>query len=98
MNKILHIQGDLRFIKSEIAKKGKKRKDTVLVYGEVTGHKHYLSNGEVYDYGERLLFSVPFNTTVIHEEHNPIPFEKGDYEVVRQREYKSKDMTALVVD
>lgn len=98
MNKILAIQGDLRFIKAKESRKGKKRKDTVLVYGESTGHKHYLNDGEVYDYGERLLFSVPANTTIVHEEHNPIPFEKGDYEVIRQREYKSSNMTALVID
>jgi len=98
MNKILHIQGDLRFIKATEARKGKKRPDTVLVYGESTGHKHFLRDGEVYDYGERLLFSVSTNTTIVHEEHNPIPFEKGDYEVIRQREYKNKDMTALVID
>lgn len=93
------IQGDLRIIKiSNLPKNAKKREGKVLVYGEATGHAHKLSEGEVYELNDRILFTVPTGATIIHEEHYPIPLEKGDYEIIRQREYTKDNMTSLVID
>ena len=99
MKKIIAIEGDLVFYKiNKIPTKAKKRNDKVLVYGESTGHSHRITNGDVYDYEDRVLFSIPSYAEIVHEEHKPIPFEKGEYEVIRQRQKTGKDMVALVVD
>lgn len=98
--KIVGIQGDLLILKTDQPLKGlKKREGKILVYGEVTGHAHQVIDGEVYEDGDRLFLQTTVPTSIIHEEHNPIPLEApGTYEIVRQREYKSEDMTELVVD
>ena len=92
-------QGDLCIVKiEELPKNLKKRKEGVILYGEATGHSHRLKDGEVYESGELIYLNVPYITEIIHEEHDPIPLEKGIYEIKRQREYQSKDMVRLVVD
>jgi len=97
--KIEGIQGDLLIVKiNGIPAGAKRRNDKVLVYGEVTGHAHRLLDGEVFDYEDRILFTVPASTTIIHEEHDPLPLKKGDYEIIRQREYNRENMTRMVVD
>jgi len=100
LDKTIGIQGDIRIVKIDKLPEGlKKRKDGTLVYGEATGHKHYLKDGDVYELGSQLFFQTYIPTSIIHEEHNPIPIsEPGLYEIKRQREYKSKDMIALVID
>jgi hypothetical protein len=94
------IQGDLFIIKiDKIPSGAKKRDNLILVEGESTGHAHRLSEGEVYDYQDRLLFTVPANATIIHEEHRIIPLpEKGTYEIIRQRQKSKDSMTKLVID
>ena len=93
------IQGDLRIIKiNAIPKEAIKRKDKILLKGEVTGHAHRLTNGDVYNLDERILFTVLYPAEIIHEEHLPIPLEIGKYEIIRQREYTNKDAVELVTD
>lgn len=98
--KIVGIQGDLLIVKiDKLPEEAKSREGKVLVFGEATGHAHRLVEGNVYEADDRILFTVPFQTEIIHEEHHPLPIvEKGTYEIIRQKEYKNKDMTALVVD
>lgn len=74
----------------------------VLAYGEVTGHAHAVypevvgeDHGKpltrlpaaLWDAGAERFLQVMENTALKHEEHSPIPLEKGIYKVVRQREY-----------
>ena len=95
------IQGDLMIIKLDkgIPKTAIKRPNNVLVEGETTGHAHRLSEGEVYDHQDRIIFTAPVGANIYHEEHDiyEIP-ETGDYEIIRQRQKTSRDMTQLVVD
>lgn len=100
MNKILHIQGDIRIIKIEkLPENAKKRKENILVYGEATGHAHRVSGGEVYELGERVFLQTYTSIDIYHEEHDTIPLEMpGLYEIKRQREYQSRDMVRLVID
>lgn len=92
-------QGDLKIIKIEsLPKRAKRKQDNILVYGEVTGHMHRVVNGEPYEYGDRLFVNANSLTTIIHDEHNPIELGEGVYEIKRQREYNSGNMTRLVVD
>ena len=97
--KPITIQGDLLITKIDKIPVGAiRRNDRVLVYGEATGHKHEITDGSVFGYQDRILMTVPTGTTIIHEDHFPVPLEKGDYEIVRQRQKTGKDMTALIID
>ena len=65
----------------------------ILAFGEVTGHKHEVvcpnMNSVVVYEGENGGATIASETEfeVVHNEHPTIEFEKGNYEVTRQREY-----------
>lgn len=70
----------------------------VLAYGEVTGHKHQLDLGDMFETKDgKLYFKLPENGKLSHEEHNTIVLPPGKYEVRRQREY-SPEMVRPVAD
>lgn len=93
-------QGDINIKKIDKLPKGAtKREGNILVSGEATGHHHRVKDGEVYELGNRLFLQTIVPTDIIHEEHDPIPLETpGVYEIERQREYDSENMTRVVVD
>lgn len=73
---------------------GRERGQLILALGEATGHAHVVESAsaelvsaddahELY-----LLVHGPEPVTLEHEEHDPIPLERGVYQVVRQREYE----------
>ena len=64
------------------------RKDIVM-YGEITGHKHCLVDSILYEYnGKYYLRNTRNNNTMTHNVHPPVKeIEKGDYEVIIQEEY-----------
>jgi len=69
---------------------GEWRVNGVIREGEATGHTHTLSpEAKLYvrDDGS-MYFKVEDKPAVLtHQEHAPITFPKGEYEVVIQREY-----------
>ncbi len=66
---------------------GAKKKDNVVAYGEVTGHKHQIADGEVLIKDGTQYVIARQKTKVVHEEHKEIPLPKGVYQVRNQREY-----------
>ena len=94
-------QGDLLFreIKyiPEDAKpfENKEKNRVVFAYGEVTGHAHavyekQVKHMDVFQQANRLWdFFVRVNeeVEVKHEEHEKITLDKGNWEIIRQREY-----------
>lgn len=69
---------------------GTKQPHLVLVYGEVTGHKHQITDGqaELYEKNGVLFLQVFSETaTLSHEEHKAIQIPCGVWMVRRQREY-----------
>lgn len=77
-------------------KDAKDNKVAILAYGEVTGHKHKVIDGEVnfFTIGDsqnmfapKYLEVLSETALVVHEEHTPIALIKGVYEVSIQREY-----------
>lgn len=83
-------QGDILIRKvPNIPKSATKRKDNVILEGEVSGHAHRINYGSVLDFRGRIFLNVPDHATITHEEHNTVELEKGKYEVLRQREAKS---------
>lgn len=62
----------------------------VLAEGEVTGHKHQITEGAatLYDHEGTLYLRVESETAMLsHEEHASIALPKGDYRIRIQREY-----------
>ncbi|OGK69381.1 hypothetical protein A2313_03785 [Candidatus Roizmanbacteria bacterium RIFOXYB2_FULL_41_10] len=99
MKKLLR-QGDVMLQRIDKLPVGlKKRNSLILVYGEVTGHKHRLDKGQVFeDNAGKMFVSLKSRAVLLHEEHDPITLEKGNYAVIRQKEYLMKDMVRTVID
>ena len=84
-------QGDLLVVRVDMLPSGALiRNSLVLAEGEATGHKHQLTNGEVYEKDGQLYFCVAgqTNVTLTHQEHQPLIFTPGIYKVIRQKEYE----------
>jgi hypothetical protein len=73
----------------------------VLAHGEVSGHKHHFTEGNVQMYtNDNRTFIVIEGApaTLYHEEHDPITFAPGVYEIRRQREWTDKQEPMPVLD
>lgn len=82
-------QGDVLLSPADAAG-GVKLSHLVLAEGEVTGHKHQISQGqaELYEKDGTLFLKVLSEVaTLTHEEHQPILIPQGDWKVQIQREY-----------
>ena len=86
-------QGDVLLIPTSETVKGTKLPHLTLAEGEVTGHRHCISQGEaeLYERHGTLYLKVLSPTALLtHEEHQPITIPKGDWMVRIQREYEPK--------
>jgi hypothetical protein len=85
-------QGDVILLSlSEPVVYGKPLAHLTLAEGEVTGHRHRISNGqaELYEKEGTLYLRVFSDTaTLTHEEHKAIEVPQGDWMVQIQREYE----------
>jgi hypothetical protein len=75
-------------------KKAKAIKDNVIIEGEISGHKHEVINGRLYedpDNKDKMILEAGEGCRVIHPEHKEISVPKGIYEIDIQREYDGKD-------
>jgi len=86
----LYRHGDL-LIKpiDNIPKDAKLNKDNILALGEVTGHKHRLNIKQlsVYETLGQKYVSLKQKTDLVHEEHNTLTLEPGNYVVLMEREF-----------
>ncbi len=90
----LYRQGDvlIRPLTKEIDVELKAKPDLVLAEGEVTGHAHRITKGEVSlqvnaMIGLMILKVLSKNAVLSHEEHEDIMLPMGDYEIKQQREF-----------
>lgn len=70
-----------------------------LAEGEVTGHKHQISQGtaELYERNGILYLKILSETaTLTHEEHQPIVIPQGDWTVRIQREYEPEGWRSVI--
>ncbi len=70
---------------------GQKLEHLTLASGEVTGHKHRISEGnaELYTKDFNLYLSIFSEKALLtHEEHDPISVPQGNWIVRIQREYE----------
>lgn len=89
MNQILR-QGDVLIIPSDKPISGTKLPHLTLAEGEVTGHRHRISNGEAELYErDGVLFLKVLSPTalLVHEEHAEVTIPHGTWEIRIQREY-----------
>ena len=94
-------QGDLLIEKiqaRQFSQHASRVENRVLAYGEVTGHAHRLTGGELWQDRGEMIAVLDAPTTLVHEEHDTITLPEGTYRVIRQREYLGKDETAYVND
>lgn len=83
-------QGDVILLPTQ-QMQGKKLSHLVLAEGEVTGHKHRISDGnaELYEHDRTFYLRVLSDTaTLSHEEHKTIQIPQGSWMVRIQREYE----------
>lgn len=81
--------GDVHVIESEIPVDAVETDETVLEYGEVTGHAHRM-NGDGFKIlktpDNRKFLRVIQPSDLSHEEHHTRTIQPGDYEIRRTRE------------
>lgn len=87
-------QGDLAITPiTKLPDNLKETKNSVLAYGEITGHKHQLlerieGQFRVFqDEKDNTILDINQPTDLVHEEHKTITIEKGFYIIRREREY-----------
>lgn len=104
MKKEMYRQGDILFVRREHSYADFSRHESdrlEVAQGEATGHHHVLVSPEIHysKFGEMVNgLSLPIGGRVEHEEHAPIELPPGQYEVIRQREYRSEFRTTDVTD
>ena len=73
----------------------------ILAHGEATGHKHCFREEHVRMYANdgRIFIVIEGRpATLCHEEHEPITFAPGVYEIRRQREWSDREEPIRVSD
>ena len=83
-------QGDVILLPAKTTE-GQKLSHLTLAEGEVTGHKHRISDGqaELYEKDGTLYLKVLSETaTLTHEEHEAIQIPQGTWMIRIQREYE----------
>lgn len=89
MNSIIR-QGDVLIIPSEESIVGNKLPHLTLAEGEVTGHRHRISDGEAELFeanGTLYLKVLSTNAILAHEEHAEVTIPQGNWKIRIQREY-----------
>lgn len=84
-------QGDVYLRRIDAVPSGAQKKDNVLAYGEATGHKHQVQDGDVLIKDGRQFVIARQKTKLVHEEHEEIELPQGIYEVLHQREFSPQE-------
>ncbi len=75
-------------------------KSIVLAYGESTGHKHAIYDGNAIlmrqKNSDKFYLIIVKTSELKHEEHDPISLPVGNYEVVHQREYTPTQIRRVI--
>ena len=81
-------QGDVQALRidtlpNNVKKVARKERGYVLAEGETTGHAHVIQdNIEMWEDEQGTLYvNIPQRTILVHEEHGPITFETGIWEI-----------------
>jgi hypothetical protein len=95
----MYRQGDILLVSDDKTKLQKPtiRKDKVVAYGEVTGHKHEFEGNVLLleNYGNTYA-DVMEEAKLVHDEHETIIIPEGFYRIIRQREYDGENIRQVV--
>jgi hypothetical protein len=72
--------------------------DSVIIEGEISGHKHEIVNGKLYEKDKKIILEANKGCLLKHPEHQPINIPEGTYEIAIQVEYDEKEHKAKVKD
>lgn len=73
----------------------------IIMEGEATGHHHAVEDktSTIWEIGGQLYLEVLEPTTIVHEEHKPLPIPEGIYRIGQVKEYDYfQEMERRVVD
>ena len=98
-----YTQGDVFIESIDKIPNGVKKKDNILAYGEITGHRHRFESKAIQvfvDEDKQQFIEVSNNEEglLVHEEHDTVHLPKGKYKVRLQREYDVIEGTRAVTD
>ena len=87
-------QGDVLVFQLRKPKKGpitaygfKPKADNIIIEGEITGHKHEVVNGKLYEKDGKIVVEAEKGCILKHPDHNPIALPAGVFEIKIQEEY-----------
>lgn len=72
--------------------------DNIVIEGEISGHKHEVENGKLYEKEGKIVIEALEGCILKHPEHKPIALPQGTYEIDIQVEYDEKEHKAKVKD
>jgi hypothetical protein len=72
--------------------------DNVIVEGEISGHKHEVDNGKLYEKDGKIMLEASKGCILKHPEHKSLAIPEGKYEIGIQVEYDEKEHKAKVKD
>jgi hypothetical protein len=93
----MYRQGDILLVASSMPVQATRLSHRVLAHGEVTGHKHEVADGVLFEHQGVMYLQTSQPTALNHEEHATITIPEGTYQVIRQREY-DEDAIRYVAD
>jgi len=97
-------QGDVYLFSVDSIPTGRVKEDKVVAYGEVTGHKHQVIDGDVFvDSEGGMYLSATVETKMKHmdasgkvADHNTVNVDPGNYRIVIQEEYQPEGWKRVV--
>lgn len=93
-------QGDVILTKVDaLPKNAQPKEGTTVAYGEVTGHHHTFTNGQLFQVptgDQYVVLDEP--ATLTHQEHADQVIQKGIYKVEIQREFDLVEGVRQVLD
>lgn len=82
-----------------IPEQAKQQKDLVLAEGEMTGHRHKITEGaaELFTYNEKMHLKILSKIAKVdHQEHGLGELPEGNYEIIIQQEWQETGWKKVV--
>jgi hypothetical protein len=76
----------------------KPKADNVIIEGEISGHKHEILNGKLYEKGDKIILEADKGCILKHPEHGSLNIPQGKYEIEIQVEYDEEEHKSKVKD
>jgi len=94
-------QGDVFLEEVKIPnKKGKVVRNGIVAYGEITGHKHFVENGKIFEIENNEYLFLNVDSVMTHQQHPaaivPKPKKGNCYKVRIQHEYFPEGLKKVV--